>query len=78
MVHPAVEVLVFKSTCPMCGIRYGYNSVGFGAQGEDVWYITPPREYLLITNQLLVTRRLLNSVQQRIVLQQVWSHHPVN
>ena len=60
-------VTVLKATCRTCEIRYRYDS--FTTQGGKRYRLTAPREYLCVTNQLVISRRTLNQVWQRMVLQ---------
>lgn len=47
---------------------YGYNS--FEREGTT-WCLTTPREYLVVTQDLVISRAVVEQVQQRFVLQQV-------
>lgn len=67
--HP---VGIVKGTCGDCGIRYSYNTWEIDTDtGVDVWHLMVPRNYLMPTNQFVVTRALLQQFEQRVVVQQV-------
>ena len=63
------SVVMFKATCPECGYRYSYDTFTLGADTEEEWRISIERPYLNVSNQFVISRRLLHNVEARIILQ---------
>lgn len=52
-------------------IRYSYDHFCLGEGGQDMWRITQPREYIVVSNRFIISRKVLEDIHKRIVLQQV-------